>query len=828
LADVQSEAMRQSVSMLQKYPTAPKSLPFEQTFKGKFAARSDKTKLAVLAGGDFKLYVDDREVLNTENPSAQFAKQGNVYVIPGLWDEGEASDLTLEYTETGNTKAASTLVGGVTLFAYNGGGEMIASTSTSVSGSGGPVVVRFTITGGGGGNDPITNVKMEEKEDDSAHATDWVDKGYGEYIGNGSWKWVWNTAKHDEGTKQSLCHNGDHDLKFTVYYASGRTSTEDGDSVNVNNLVITSVDPEGVVAWSGQGSPVPITVSLTDNDLSDDVGLTLKLYSSTDGSLVQTLTGSTDSGSYQFSWNGQKSDQTTAPAGTYTYEVEAYQTDVNEAESVSTHDEARFLSPYLTVSGLVGAFDSADDNDTPENMDDDTYIYTLEYTRADSRSSNASTGEVWLFDPNWQKTAISWNLASQDCTLGAHSLTHEINTSALSSFGAYQVVLNMVDNNAAMYRNHGLRPAKAAASTMGSGLYLAPHVDITVSDLFTSSGVLEKEEEDPGAFAHFNVDNDNDSDNSLPSSKHPGGDYYTMELAQSSNENDLVEAKINFAAGLPHVGTAVLKVQSLAGSRFPRLWETSTKGSALIVRPDGETTCEKEWDLSDASEYADFDEIRQSFWIEGRDCDGTWWIEAQYKDSSSSLEASDKAKCTFIAADCGNQPKTEPFYMPCYDHLGNFVGNYYMADHRQLLQGTWPLVDCEFSVLSDCWTQEYNCIASSVDEDNWWYEPVSSIPGFRIKGIDEEFGDNDGIYEISDMDAFYLSKKGWTPTASGPSDAEAMYYTGYHGARRSTCGCGAGKWIMYASKLGGTDKIEHIWDQVNNGSGYGTPTRFYK
>ena len=56
-----------------------------------------------------------------------------------------------------------------------------------------------------------------------------------------------------------------------------------------------------------------------------------------------------------------------------------------------------------------------------------------------------------------------------------------------------------------------------------------------------------------------------------------------------------------------------------------------------------------------------------------------------------------------------------------------------------------------------------------------------------------------------------------------------MYFSGYHAARRSANSpSGMGNWIMYESKCGKWEKIEHIWDQLNNGSEYGTPVRFYK
>lgn len=71
------------------------------------------------------------------------------------------------------------------------------------------------------------------------------------------------------------------------------------------------------------------------------------------------------------------------------------------------------------------------------------------------------------------------------------------------------------------------------------------------------------------------------------------------------------------------------------------------------------------------------------------------------------------------------------------------------------------------------------------------------------------------------MDAFY-DAKGYEPTATGPADADIMYYSGFHGARKKECGT-----CMFESKCGQWVRIEHVWDQLN-GDTYGTPIRFYK
>jgi hypothetical protein len=123
-----------------------------------------------------------------------------------------------------------------------------------------------------------------------------------------------------------------------------------------------------------------------------------------------------------------------------------------------------------------------------------------------------------------------------------------------------------------------------------------------------------------------------------------------------------------------------------------------------------------------------------------------------------------------------------------------------------------------------------------------WYNPWD---------IDRYFGDppnGNGIFEDSDMDAFYIQKRGISLITSGTDEekadeAEVMYYSydsdydypgsppgpGYHAARKNQfCLCGAGAWIMYESKIGEWETIEHVWDQLNE-SDYGEkPDRFYK
>ena len=166
----------------------------------------------------------------------------------------------------------------------------------------------------------------------------------------------------------------------------------------------------------------------------------------------------------------------------------------------------------------------------------------------------------------------------------------------------------------------------------------------------------------------------------------------------------------------------------------------------------------------------------------------------------------DTVKYTFIGAICGRQPT---------------------PGERTGAKATWPnLVHCEWSITAEA-TAVYNCIAWSVGETNAWYVDVEAhrMHPYDIV-IDVEWGDGDGTMTTAELDAFY-DDKGFEPTGTGPGDADAMYYSKFHGAAKKSCSCGAGKWIMFESKCGEWVRMEHVDDQLN-GFEYGTPERYYK
>ena len=317
--------------------------------------------------------------------------------------------------------------------------------------------------------------------------------------------------------------------------------------------------------------------------------------------------------------------------------------------------------------------------------------------------------------------------------------------------------------------------------------------------------VSDEEEENPGAYVHFNVDNDNSSNNSLGAPKHPGGDY--LETSTVSGEDDLMPFYIFLSPSSLESGTVLLTIPPGA-----KVWKSATKGSSNLVFSPGEYS----WNLSDPDERSQFFNLcGTTLYIEGW-MYSTGNMKLRYIDPlGNHINPEEIVKYKFIAANCGDQPKTAGEHYPD-------AGKSQREDFESRFSA---LVRCEWSITDNSpvpnWN--YNCIAYSVDENNVWY---------TIYDIADNYGSLPrGTFEPEDMDDFYATKKGWSLITTGTDEekaeqAEAMYYSGFHAARRRSCICGSGRWIMYGSKCGPFECIEHVWDQL--GSYYGTPIRFYK
>ncbi len=428
-------------------------------------------------------------------------------------------------------------------------------------------------------------------------------------------------------------------------------------------------------------------------------------------------------------------------------------------------------------------------------------------------------------------------------------------------------IATIIDGSAPSIRISGVGLGSTTIKAYIDDVYLA-ELPVVVVDLDMSArdldGVVsEGNELVPGAYVYFNVDNDDGSDNTQGAPpKYPGGDH--LEIGPIIGEDDLKQAEIVMDY-VPNTGKIILK----RSNTNLRVWSSQAKGADKQILV---ATNEKIWDLSVTGQPAEFNNVKNNLWVEGYES-GSANLTVEYQNPSNNIIDYDTVKYTFIAAICGDQPKTEgPPEAPPH-HIDPNTGKVYtQREAFEGVGGAFPLlVRSEWSITDNRVISyedpgAYNCIAWSVGITNNFYFP---------EHIDMQFGDKNGIYNEydepfedangngvydkgetftdideskkyswSDIDDFY-EVAGLYPIATGVVDAEVIYYPwgeywdyrhkqpkpivpGFHAARRKqVCSCGAGRWIMYESKCGDWERIEHVWNQLND-SDYGTPGKFYK
>lgn len=335
-------------------------------------------------------------------------------------------------------------------------------------------------------------VGLVEKEITGLHDTDWrgivyypvvesrtYDNSTG--ISTTMYRYDWITTS---------VHNGQHQLRARVSYSYAdepqyilHQTDYIYKDVNILNLAITSVNPEGVVTWTGEESSVPVTVGLEDNDTSDPMDISVVFYDTVDKNRVGSVSlHGVTGGSHTLNWDGNGG---AAAPGTYTYEVYVSQLDVN-SRGEGVGDGAAYRSSFLSImrandDGGNPIYDAEyygyDDKGTPEE-DDDDYIYLIRYYQLrDNGNLDASEGEMWFYDPDLEKIN-TWNISSLECitheandglhasAVGIqHALKVPVPVTMMDEGGTYRFVLHVKDDHAAYYRDHRARWAYNLNST---------------------------------------------------------------------------------------------------------------------------------------------------------------------------------------------------------------------------------------------------------------------------------------------------------------------------------------------------------------------------
>ncbi len=466
-------------------------------------------------------------------------------------------------------------------------------------------------------------------------------------------------------------------------------------------------------------------------------------------------------------------------------------------------DTDKAATPALSVTDI-----------TKVDFDRDTLTLTLDVSYQVANGS-ADEGEIRIYDNNLAQVgdAVEIEDDAQTGHVPATGTERFELTLQPAQFGLFSAAFSAKQTATAGAAN---RDGQPKVLRQGVGSIFVGFLDLAARDL-DGNWVPDTGEDDPGAYVHFNVDNDDNSNNLVPNppapvftppiinaGKYPGADYAQDQVA--GEEDDVKQALVTIAP-LPTTG----KVRLVRGSSILRAWHAWNKGQAML---DFDANNRKTWNLADEEERGDFRlEWKDSLYVEGYQ-DGTTTLELQLLDAEDNVLAHDSVTYNFIDADCGNQPTS--------NDLTYWIGTALYSQRGYYEQLNPNLRRCEWSMIGPSSTA-YNCMAYAVDDVNHFYNQAM-IHGFW--GGPGTTLEQDVVRFFADQDLQLNRQRPWGPQfrllqgeEATLENADVIYYSGFHAAKKRNCGCGLGKWdnLMFAGKDAQFDVMEHIWNQISAG-----------
>ncbi|MDR2440301.1 MAG: hypothetical protein LBE12_13155, partial [Planctomycetaceae bacterium] len=327
------------------------------------------------------------------------------------------------------------------------------------------------------------------------------------------------------------------------------------------------------------------------------------------------------------------------------------------------------------------------------------------------------------------------------------------------------------------------------------------------------------------AYVHWNIDNDDNSTVvSGEPAKHPGGDYKQNHVA---GEDNLKTLGLTLTPADLNIGTIKLTIGANA-----KLWKALAKGPAVnnisnLVLASGT----KSWNLSNATEKADFNTLKSTLFIEGINGGGPDEFKYEYVPPIGNDIELDKVKYKFIAANCGRQPTVDVITWTGGTPIITLgEKNIIKARHS-------GLVDCEWSIIG-AQSLKYNCVAYSVNWTDKWVnedgnefvipDTSTGLPITNVTSFEAYYGVGANLKTKEELRNYFYQNTVWAfPVGTDLSNADILYYNpnspNFHAAIRRHCQCGNPKWIMFESKDGKYEIIEHQAKQT----GYGDPNILY-
>lgn len=365
-----------------------------------------------------------------------------------------------------------------------------------------------------------------------------------------------------------------------------------------------------------------------------------------------------------------------------------------------------------------------------------------------------------------------------------------------------------------------VRISHTASGAQDRAKFTVVEVDIAAYDLDhgLQQTVPETEEDTVGAYIHYNIDDDDASGIWTPECvKRPGADFEQESMARTDDDLQRLNATV-----VPYGARGALEFITSKVSIYG--FDTCKKAENLV--------CKNGWGR--VYSLASQENLMRfgpgfSLMAEGR-AKGEGYVELRFHAPYGKV-ISDRVKYTCIAADCGDQPWVPPADLPLNGppQLESLFNRQYAMGAFQDLKG------CEWSVVGEA-SQYYNCLAWAVGRTDVVFEDVVLVNGESVDrvvedngrvrvNIDRVYGNNNGFHGLDDVDAFFLREADMVCTEN-LYEAEIIYYSGIHAAKRRRCSCGEGHWLMFESKCGVKEIIEHLPSQLEQP--YGTIKRMYK
>jgi len=270
--------------------------------------------------------------------------------------------------------------------------------------------------------------------------------------------------------------------RYGVYMKGARGPFQTSITIHVQNLVVTSPDVGKVLRWDPEKG-------ITDTSFSykiecaqkKQVSVRVRIYDLSGNVVYEVMEQKLCPGGYSFSWDGTmntgyygyppEEGSNIAPAGLYTFDVEV---------EANPYDRDELRGRTLSVDSVLGGL-YYDDKGTEDESDDEEFL-VVEYVLKSDR--NASSGEIWLYDPDFNQIG-RWDVYG--LTASQTGVQHEIAISVSNNLidlankpGIYYVVLCFKDNHLDKYKNHVIKPSLEVGSSGYCGaIFVGENIDET-------------------------------------------------------------------------------------------------------------------------------------------------------------------------------------------------------------------------------------------------------------------------------------------------------------------------------------------------------------